>query len=408
MVYFWDLFPVNRRPEHFAGSIPISAGAGPSDGSRVFIATQDRLVKELDFSSHETTKLTAKGSAMASAAAALGSSSAGLEGAVSVAHSVETMGYLCSVMMYDEARRLLVLGTCNDDQPGAIVTTSVAGQLGHALDVNPIHSGVITAMCQSRDGNMIISGDSNGCICLSEFETAAFNKATVKEGMVSFEFVDEVLIHRSDLEGRKGQIHALTLKVEELNQNNDHQLRLKDIEHSDNKAEIEDRYNFMLEAERVKFEELDREKQSIEVAFAQKVKTLEKHQADELKTIEFKYKTKQNAEENRHRILQEETEGKLTVITIVAVAGACLTVLWRFMLISILSFTLCVLNNRRAQAVERGEPRLGGEPPEVPAGADRGVRREAAGGAAQAEAAIPGEGRAQGECAGECGSGCLK
>jgi WD40 repeat protein len=309
MVYFWDLFPVNRRPEHFAGSIPINAGAGSSDGSRVFVATQDKLIKELDFSSHDTSKLTAKGSAMANAAAVMGSSAVGLEGAVGVTHTVETMGYHCSVMLYDEARRLLILGTSTEDVPGAIITTSAAGQLGQSLEVNALHSGVITAMCLSRDGNMIISGDSNGCICLSEFETAGFSKATAKEGLVSFEFVDEVLIHRADLEARKGQIHALTMKVEELNQNNDHQLRLKDIEHNDNKSEIEDRYNFMLEAERVKFEELDREKQSIEVAFAHKVKALEKQQADELKAIEFKYKTKQNAEENRHRILQEETEG---------------------------------------------------------------------------------------------------
>lgn len=308
MVYFWDLFPVNRRPEHFSGSIQISAGAGPADGSKVYIATTDRMIKELDFSSHETTKLSVKGSAMASAAAVLGSSAAGLEGAVQAAHTVETMGYVCSTMLYDDARRLLILGTCSEEFPGAVLTTSVHGQLGHPVEVNAIHSGVITAMCQSRDGSTIITGDSNGCICLSEFENVAFQKQAVKEGLVSFEFIDEVLIHRSDLEGRKGQIHALTLKVEELNQNNEHQLRLKDLEHNDNKMEIEDRFHFQLEAERVKFDELDREKQAIELSFGQKVKSLERHQADEMKTIEFKYKTKQNAEENRHRLLVEETE----------------------------------------------------------------------------------------------------
>ena len=307
MVYFWDLFPVNRRPEHFSGNIQISSGVGPADGSKVYIATQDKVLKELDFSSHET-KMTVKGSAMAAAAASLGSSAAGLEGAVTASHTMETLGYLCSTMLYDEARKFLILGTCSDDLPGAILTTSVAGTMSNPLEVNSIHSAPITAMCQARDGSTIITGDANGCICISEFENAAFAKQAVKEGLVSFEFIDEVLIHRSDLEGRKGQISALTSKVEELNQNNEHQLRLKDLEHNDNKAELEDRFHFQLEAERVKFAELDREKQSIEVSFAQKVKSLERHQADELKTIEFKYKTKQNAEENRHRLLQEETE----------------------------------------------------------------------------------------------------
>jgi hypothetical protein len=261
---------------------------------------------------------------MASAAAVLGSSAAGLEGAVAASKTLETQGYQCSCMVYDEARKLLILGTSSDDLPGAIITTSVHGSLGHGLEVNAIHSGVVTAMCQSRDGNTIITGDSNGCICISEFETIGIAKQAVKEGLVSFEFIDEVLIHRADLEGRKGQIHALTLKVEELNQNNEHQLRLKDIEHSDQKAGMEELFLTQLEAERVKFAELDREKQSIEIAMAQKERNLERHQADEKKAIEFKYKTKQNAEENRHRILQEETEGEcLVAFFVVAVVLRC-------------------------------------------------------------------------------------
>jgi len=306
MVYFWDLFPVTRRPEHFAGAIPITSGSGPMDGSKVFITTQEKLLKELDFSSHGP--ISSMGSAIASAAAVLGSSAAGLEGAVQITKSTEMNGHYSSCMLYDEVRKLLIMGTQAEDIPGSILTVSVAGQISNQLEVNSIHSGAISAMCTSRDGNMVISGDVNGIICISEFESAAHSKQVMKEGIGSFEFIDEVLIHKSDLDYRKGQINLLTGKVAELNSNNEHQLRLKDLEHSDKKQEIEDKFNTQLEAERLKFNELEAEKRQIEKDFAGKVTSLEQYQADELKAIEFKYKTKQNAEENRHRVLQEETE----------------------------------------------------------------------------------------------------
>jgi hypothetical protein len=66
--------------------------------------------------------------------------------------------------------------------------------------------------------------------------------------------------------------------------------------------------HMQLDAERLKFAELDDEKRSIERDFGSKVKGLEEFQQEEFKSIELKYKTKQNAEENRHRVLQEESE----------------------------------------------------------------------------------------------------
>ena len=62
----------------------------------------------------------------------------------------------------------------------------------------------------------------------------------------------------------------------------------------------------MLNMEKLKFNELNLEKSSIEIEFNKKLKLLEKSQLDELKTIEFKYKTKQNNEENRLKLLQDE------------------------------------------------------------------------------------------------------
>jgi hypothetical protein len=183
--------------------------------------------------------------------------------------------------------------------PGAVVTASVAGSVSNQLEVNSIHSGSVTAMCMSRDGNSLITGDSYGVLCISDFNDV-HSKQAVKEGIArytiyitsiyyllycyllyyylsyyylsinyshtiillsittiinihslifrplcthyylihfyllhslliqsillftiirtitlrnSFEFIDEVMIHKSDLDSRKGQILTLMQKV---------------------------------------------------------------------------------------------------------------------------------------------------------------------------------------------------
>ncbi|KAJ1436600.1 quinon protein alcohol dehydrogenase-like superfamily [Ochromonadaceae sp. CCMP2298] len=45
-------YPSTRRPEHYPGAVGITAGAGLTDGTKIFVATQDKMLKELEFSSH--------------------------------------------------------------------------------------------------------------------------------------------------------------------------------------------------------------------------------------------------------------------------------------------------------------------------------------------------------------------
>ena len=311
IVYSWDLFPINRRNEQYTGSIPINSGIGPIDGSKIYIATQEKLIKELNFNINDNNKNLKNNTTTIT-------SNNNNDKTIIPNNTIDTLNYQISCMLYDENRKILILGTANDDLPGALITinlnngglpnnTTTNSNTNTNLDINIIHSSNITSICQSRDQNLIITGDSNGCICISEYENNnIIIKNTIKDSLISFEFIDEVLIHKSDLENRKNQINILTLKVDELNNNNEHQLRLKDIEHIDNKNEIEEKYNIMLNMEKLKFNELNLEKSSIEIEFNKKLKLLEKSQLDELKTIEFKYKTKQNNEENRLKLLQDE------------------------------------------------------------------------------------------------------
>ena len=74
--------------------------------------------------------------------------------------------------------------------------------------------------CLGGQGNAVATGTAG-----------ATGKA--REGIASFEFVDEVLIRKSELESKKALIGDLSGRVEELTLNNEHQLRLKEMDHSD-------------------------------------------------------------------------------------------------------------------------------------------------------------------------------
>ena len=59
-------------------------------------------------------------------------------------------------------------------------------------------------------------GDVNGCLCISEFDTepGGFKSyPKVKDTNAHFEFQDEVLVHKAEIELRKSQIKDLTFQV---------------------------------------------------------------------------------------------------------------------------------------------------------------------------------------------------
>jgi WD40 repeat protein len=349
VVNVWELFPLNKRPEHYPGSVPIQCGIGPVDGSIVYVSLNDRQLKELSFIRQEgglagagstavnnNSGSTAAGNSNsggnnnnptgATISTGSGSNSASVEMVIKATKSID-LSYTVSTMLFDENRRLLLMGTVNEGPCGIAVTMTSpslgGGTIGSnappLVDLNLFHSGPVTALCQSYDGMTIYSADSHGCICISEFEgynsgnnassTSLTPKSPVKqrEGIVAFEFVEEVVIHKQDLQNRQNQILSLTQSVEELNKNNEHQLRLKDIKQKDKITDIFKTLKQKFKAYKIKYGELETEKVNIEKEFSKKVKTLEEKQIDELNNLEKKYKNKYNAEENRHKLLMEET-----------------------------------------------------------------------------------------------------
>ena len=215
-MHFWDIYPPQCRPEQYngrTGTIFI-AGSGTKDGSKAYVANPEKQVKEITFA-----RTTDAGSS---------------QEVVAVSESDEVdYGVAIGRMLLDESRKMLVICTNEQGMPGSMMFVLASPQLSRSYDLMTVHGAPITAICQSYNGMMIFTGDANGCLCMSEFDTepGGFSSVgKVRDSTTNFEFQDEILVHRAEVEFKKTHIKELSFQVNELTQNNEFQMRTKEIE----------------------------------------------------------------------------------------------------------------------------------------------------------------------------------
>lgn len=300
-VFVWDVMACTRRPEQYAGITPFQAGAALLDGSKAFAATSDRIIREVTFQKAAAT-------APDAAAAEAKSDSAIPAGGGKDIHDLD-VGRSVSHMILDDARQVLMIGTGDEDRPGGIVSVMTASQNNTVFDSVDLHAGPVTALCISNCGSLLISGDTHGTLVISEFE-GVIARGTVKprEGTASYELIEEVLIHRSELESRKAKLNELSMKVDELNQNNTHQLKKKEMEHEQKIEDITHKFTTQLNSENDKYTGVLSDKQQVEVEYGSTMQSLYAKQESELNAVNTKYKAKLNNEASRHKQLVGETD----------------------------------------------------------------------------------------------------
>jgi WD40 repeat protein len=302
-VFYWDIFPtpVRNAEKQHVNIVPFNAGCGPGDGSRAFISTAERSVRELYFSKTIDP-------------------ATGAELPLKEPRDVDT-GRNLGCMAYDETRGMVIAGTCEEDVPGCVLSMLTLPEIRSlSIESTTLHSGPVTAVCLSVDGSRVYTADVNGCLVISEYEGGSSgSKGSTKpsggaarggqeSGLVSFDFVDEVAIRKATLDSKKALIKDLTHRVEELTLNNEHQLRLKELEHKDKMNEIALKFGQMLTEEHDKYDAMLNSKTEMIDTNSHFADDLEKKQANELKGIENKYRLKKNAEETRHKALLGEVE----------------------------------------------------------------------------------------------------
>ena len=287
--FFWDLLPTPKKSAEKQHILlcPFSCGVTPPDGSVGFLATSEKIIREVPF--FKTVDPTT-----------------GLEGQVRDPRDIE-VGKVLANIIYDESRKMVIGGTCDDEQPGQLLCIQASPQLSATIDWSHVHDCPITVMCQSYDKTQIYSADINGVLVVSEFDGSTLGKSR-NEGVAAFEFNNEVSINSKTLSSKKKKIHDLTLKVEELTKNNEHQLRLKEMDFVDRSQDITKKFELQLTQEHAKFTAMSNDRNSAETQRSSKLTRLGQKQSTELQGIETKYKSKLHAEGTRYKNLLGEVE----------------------------------------------------------------------------------------------------
>jgi len=182
IVHYWNIFSiVPTRPEQFNHSVPFLCGSTMQDGSRAFVVTTEKILKEFSFVK-SVDPVT------------------GIEGKIREPHDVP-INRMVSHVLVNEAKNLAILAateghgaqyvTETNGFLGALVCFNIQPQLDSNYEVYPLHSTPITAICLSHDGSTVITGDLNGCLIVTDITesnvipTNAAHPLTVGVPMIS-------------------------------------------------------------------------------------------------------------------------------------------------------------------------------------------------------------------------------
>mmetsp|Transcript_5890 Transcript_5890/g.6121 ORF Transcript_5890/g.6121 Transcript_5890/m.6121 type:complete len:1300 (+) Transcript_5890:152-4051(+) len=290
-VYFWEAYTGARSPDCYIGVIPITAGTALSDGSKAYTISNERQLKEIPMK--KTFDATT-----------------GQEVIAKQPKDIPIEKY-ASVMSIEESNKILFIGTCDPDSPGSVLSVMTLPTVSSSFEITPLHNGPITAMCISKDGSLLITGDCNGVLLVSDIEgtkNIPVQKKIHEGGIISNDFIEEILIRKSDLDARRLKAQELTMRVEELTLNSEHQLRLKELEHKDKIQEITERFTLQLQNENTAYESYIQEKSEAEKEFKYQLSNLDEKHEKELKSVENRYNSKLSIEAARHQQLQIEIE----------------------------------------------------------------------------------------------------
>ena len=197
--------------------------------------------------------------------------------------------------------KLLFGGGSTAGKPGGIKAFKITNQLQAEAEDFIVHAGPVTCLRLSHDGTHLFSASEDGSLAIFGIPGAA------KSGERQ-EFAEEILVTRSDLEEKSGEISRLHSKVEELSLNNDYQLRLRDMNYKEKIKEVSDKFMTELKNDADRYGQLMEEKKEMEKDYEERLVELHGKHSEEFKELEAGYNAKINTEVHRFEQLVSERE----------------------------------------------------------------------------------------------------
>uniref|UniRef100_A0A3Q1ITP4 EML-like second beta-propeller domain-containing protein n=1 Tax=Anabas testudineus TaxID=64144 RepID=A0A3Q1ITP4_ANATE len=168
------------------------------------------------------------------------------------------------------------------------------------------HCGPVTRMVITFDDQFLLTVSEDSCLLMWRIIDKEGRGLKSNRQIVHTE---EILVTKSDLEEKNQNMLELKMHLEELQMENEYQLRLKDMNHNEKMKEISDKFSQQIEslknAQQVMKAEMEKQEHEHKGSFAD----LSLKHTKELKDLELSYSQKLIVEHKRYQDFQQKYQG---------------------------------------------------------------------------------------------------
>ncbi|XP_072199610.1 cilia- and flagella-associated protein 57 [Excalfactoria chinensis] len=264
-VYEWNLSTGKREMECVITSCIYSSIALHSDSTIIFAVGSDQTLKEISESS--------------------------------VQHEVPAFDAVYTAVAVSHSGDMVFVGT----SLGTVRAMKYPLTLGRDFNEYQAHAGAVTKMSVTYDDQFLLTASEDGSLF---FWKVYSKKGKMLKREKEFEYAEEVLIMKSNIEEKSRAMLDLQIRVSELQTENDYQLRLKDMSYSEKIKELEETFTQELESLKNKHQRLQAEKDYEETQHQLQLSELMDKHAKDMRDLESDSNQKLLMENEKYQELQ--------------------------------------------------------------------------------------------------------
>ncbi|XP_029288716.1 LOW QUALITY PROTEIN: cilia- and flagella-associated protein 57 [Cottoperca gobio] len=165
------------------------------------------------------------------------------------------------------------------------------------------HCGPITKMVITWDDQFLLTASEDGCLLMwkvidKEGRGLKSNRQIIQ--------TEEILVTKSDLKEKTQNMLELKMRLEELQMENEYQLRLKDMNYNEKMKELSDKFTQQIESLKTMQQAMKSEMEKQECEHQESSAEVTVKHSKELKDSELSYNHKLIVEHERHQDLQHK------------------------------------------------------------------------------------------------------
>ncbi|XP_039971838.1 cilia- and flagella-associated protein 57 isoform X1 [Xiphias gladius] len=165
------------------------------------------------------------------------------------------------------------------------------------------HCGPVTKMVITFDDQFLLTVSEDGCLLMWKIIDKEGRGLKSNRQIIHTE---EILVTKSDMEEKTQNMLELKMRLEELQMENEYQLRLKDIHYNEKMKEISDKFTQQIESLKTTQQAMKTEMEKQEREHQQSSAEVTVKHSKELEDLELSYSQKLIVEHERYQDLQHE------------------------------------------------------------------------------------------------------